>query len=99
MGTASRNGSGRHLGNKVDAFVDTFGGGYVELAFELGVAPDRIDTIIDFTAAANAKILAELPDRCRPPSRSRSRRSILRPMRGLLGSRPAPYTRQNRARA
>jgi NADPH:quinone reductase-like Zn-dependent oxidoreductase len=60
-------------GNKVDAFVDTFGGGYVELALELGVAPDRIDTIIDFaaaakhgvktagnSAAANAKVLAEL---------------------------------------
>jgi NADPH:quinone reductase-like Zn-dependent oxidoreductase len=39
-------------GNKVDAFIDTFGGGYVELALELGVVPDRIDTIIDFAAAA-----------------------------------------------
>src|ERR1700730_1758044 len=60
-------------GNRVDAFIDTFGGGYVELALELGVAPDRIDTIIDFAAAAkhgvktagnaaaaNAKVLAEL---------------------------------------
>jgi NADPH:quinone reductase-like Zn-dependent oxidoreductase len=60
-------------GNSVDAFIDTFGGGYVELALELGVAPDRIDTIIDFaaaakhgvktdgsSAAANAKVLAEL---------------------------------------
>jgi NADPH:quinone reductase-like Zn-dependent oxidoreductase len=60
-------------GNKVDAFIDTFGGGYVELALELGVAPDRIDTIIDFaaaakhgvktdgnSAAANARVLAEL---------------------------------------
>lgn len=60
-------------GNKVDAFIDTFGGGYVDLALELGVAPDRIDTIIDFAAAAkhdvktagnaaaaNAKVLAEL---------------------------------------
>jgi NADPH:quinone reductase-like Zn-dependent oxidoreductase len=63
-------------GNKVDAFIDTFGGGYVELALELGVAPDRIDTIIDFAAAAkhgvktagnteaaNAKVLAELAGR------------------------------------
>jgi NADPH:quinone reductase-like Zn-dependent oxidoreductase len=45
----------------------------VELALELGVAPDRIDTIIDFaaaakhgvktagnSAAANTKVLAEL---------------------------------------
>ena len=60
-------------GGKVDAFIDTFGGGYVDLALELGVAPDRIDTIIDFaaaakhgvktegnSAAANAKVLAEL---------------------------------------
>jgi NADPH:quinone reductase-like Zn-dependent oxidoreductase len=60
-------------GSKIDAFIDTFGGGYVELALELGVAPDRIDTIIDFaaaakhgvktegnSAAANAEVLAEL---------------------------------------
>jgi NADPH:quinone reductase-like Zn-dependent oxidoreductase len=60
-------------GNKIDAFVDAFGGGYVELALKLGVAPDRIDTIIDFaaaakygvksegnSAAANAQVLAEL---------------------------------------
>jgi len=36
----------------VDAFVDTRGDGYVDLAVELGVAPDRIDTIIDWGAAA-----------------------------------------------
>jgi NADPH:quinone reductase-like Zn-dependent oxidoreductase len=36
----------------VDAFVDTYGGGYVQLAVEeLGVAPDRVDTIIDWDAA------------------------------------------------
>jgi NADPH:quinone reductase-like Zn-dependent oxidoreductase len=34
----------------VDAFVDTFGQGYVELARQLGVAVDRIDTVIDFDA-------------------------------------------------
>jgi len=57
----------------VDAFVDNFGDGYVELALELGVAKDRINTIIDFAAAArtgvknegmqgsaNADVLAEL---------------------------------------
>jgi NADPH:quinone reductase-like Zn-dependent oxidoreductase len=38
-------------GGKVDAFVDTFGGGYVELAVALGVAPDRIETIINFADA------------------------------------------------
>lgn len=37
---------------KVDAFIDTYGQGYVELALELGVAADRINTIIDFAAAA-----------------------------------------------
>jgi len=37
---------------RVDAFIDTVGGGYVELALQLGVAPGRIDTIIDFAAAA-----------------------------------------------
>ena len=39
-------------GGRVDAFIDTVGGGYVELALELGVAPDRIDTIADFSAGA-----------------------------------------------
>jgi len=58
----------------VDAFLDLFGGGYVALAVdELGIAPDRIDTIIDFAAvegfgvksegsadATSAAVLAEL---------------------------------------
>jgi NADPH:quinone reductase-like Zn-dependent oxidoreductase len=36
---------------RIDAFLDFFGGGYVELAVtELGVAPERVDTIIDFAA-------------------------------------------------
>ena len=38
--------------NGIDAFVDAHGGGYVELAAQLGVTPDRIDTIIDYEAAA-----------------------------------------------
>jgi NADPH:quinone reductase-like Zn-dependent oxidoreductase len=59
---------------RVGAFLDLFGGGYVELAVkELGIAPDRIDTIIDFAAveqfgiknegtgdASSAAVLAEL---------------------------------------
>lgn len=36
---------------RVDAFIDTFGGGYVDLAVELGVDPSRIDTIADWAAA------------------------------------------------
>jgi NADPH:quinone reductase-like Zn-dependent oxidoreductase len=31
----------------IDAFIDTFGVGYVDLAIGLGVAPQRINTIID----------------------------------------------------
>jgi NADPH:quinone reductase-like Zn-dependent oxidoreductase len=60
-------------GGRVDAFIDAFGQGYVELALELGVQPDRIDTIADREAAArygvktdgnivgaSAEVLAEL---------------------------------------
>ncbi|MEV4126738.1 NADP-dependent oxidoreductase [Nocardia sp. NPDC049707] len=35
----------------VDAFIDTFGAEYVDLAIELGIPPERIDTIINFEAA------------------------------------------------
>jgi NADPH:quinone reductase-like Zn-dependent oxidoreductase len=37
-------------GAPADAFVDTVGDGYVGLALDLGVQPDRIDTIVDFDA-------------------------------------------------
>jgi NADPH:quinone reductase-like Zn-dependent oxidoreductase len=61
-------------GGKVDAFIDTFGGGYVRVAVEeLGVAPERVDTISDWEAArqygvkmegnaagASAEVVAEL---------------------------------------
>jgi NADPH:quinone reductase-like Zn-dependent oxidoreductase len=56
----------------VDAFID-LAGGYVQLALDLGVEPERVDTIVDFgagetygvktegtAAAANAGVLAEL---------------------------------------
>jgi NADPH:quinone reductase-like Zn-dependent oxidoreductase len=36
----------------VDAFIDTHGDGYVELALALGVPAERIDTIADYAAAA-----------------------------------------------
>jgi NADPH:quinone reductase-like Zn-dependent oxidoreductase len=58
---------------RTDAFIDTFGGGYVDLAISLGVVPERIDTIADWAAAerygvktdgnmvgARAEVLAEL---------------------------------------
>jgi NADPH:quinone reductase-like Zn-dependent oxidoreductase len=41
----------RAAGGRVDAVVDTFGTGYVDLAIDLGVPPDRIDTIRDWEAA------------------------------------------------
>jgi NADPH:quinone reductase-like Zn-dependent oxidoreductase len=43
-------------GQPIDAFIDTSGGGYVELAIELGVKPERIDTIIDFPAAQKYRV-------------------------------------------
>jgi NADPH:quinone reductase-like Zn-dependent oxidoreductase len=61
---------------KTDAFIDTVGGDYVQLALGLGVSPDRIDTIANFTAVqeygvraegnaagASPDVLAELADR------------------------------------
>jgi NADPH:quinone reductase-like Zn-dependent oxidoreductase len=44
---------------KVDAFIDTFGAGYVELALELGVEPSRIDTIANFEAVKRYGVKAE----------------------------------------
>ncbi len=34
----------------IDAFIDTFGGDYVQVALDLGVPPARIDTIANFAA-------------------------------------------------
>src|SRR5476651_112368 len=39
-------------GTPVAAFIDLVGGGYVELALDLGIARDRINTIVDFPAIA-----------------------------------------------
>jgi NADPH:quinone reductase-like Zn-dependent oxidoreductase len=61
-------------GHRIDAFLDLFGSGYVELAVsDLGVPPHRVDTIKDYAAvgkfgvkadgnldADNAGVLAEL---------------------------------------
>ncbi|HWK16611.1 MAG TPA: NADP-dependent oxidoreductase [Solirubrobacteraceae bacterium] len=46
-------------GGKADAFIDTFGGGYVDLAIELGVAPQRINTIIDYDAVQRLGVSAQ----------------------------------------
>ena len=61
--------------DKIDAFIDTYGHGYVDLALSLGINAQRIDTIIDFEAAkkyhtktdgnaagARAEVMAELAD-------------------------------------
>jgi NADPH:quinone reductase-like Zn-dependent oxidoreductase len=39
-------------GGTVDALIDTVGDGYVDLGVELGVRPERIDTIRDWAGAA-----------------------------------------------
>lgn len=44
---------------RLDAFIDTHGGGYVKLATELGIPRDRINTIIDFPAAKEYGVKAE----------------------------------------
>src|SRR5439155_11493891 len=63
----------RQAAAKADAFIDTFGADYVELALDLGVEPSRVDTIVRFdavqqygvkfegnAAGASAAVLAEL---------------------------------------
>jgi NADPH:quinone reductase-like Zn-dependent oxidoreductase len=62
-------------GTPVTAMIDLVGEGYVELAIDLGIARNRIDTVVDFSAvekygvkaeggasAASATTLAELAD-------------------------------------
>jgi NADPH:quinone reductase-like Zn-dependent oxidoreductase len=49
----------RQAAGQVDAFIDTFGADYVELALELGVEPSRIDTIANFEAPAKFGVKAE----------------------------------------
>src|SRR6201996_2646139 len=47
-------------GHLVDAFLDTFGGDYVELALnDLKVSPERIDTVVRFDAAEKYGVKTE----------------------------------------
>ncbi len=46
-------------GGRVDAFIDTFGSGYADLAIELGIPAARINTIADFTAVERLGVHAE----------------------------------------
>lgn len=61
--------------NGIDAFIDLFGPDYVQLAVDLGVPPERIETIISFqkaaevgaktegsTDASTREVLAEMAD-------------------------------------
>jgi NADPH:quinone reductase len=61
--------------NGIDAFIDLFGPDYVQLAVDLGVPPERIDTIISFqkagevgakkegsAEASTPEVLAEIAD-------------------------------------
>ena len=43
----------------LDAFIDTFGADYVELALKLGVQPERIDTIINYEAVTKYGVKGE----------------------------------------
>ncbi|BCK57528.1 NADP-dependent oxidoreductase [Nocardia wallacei] len=43
----------------LDAFLDFHGSGYVDLALELGVPPERVDTVIDFAAVEKYGVKAE----------------------------------------
>jgi NADPH:quinone reductase-like Zn-dependent oxidoreductase len=65
----------RQAASKADAFIDTFGADYVQLALELGVEPSRVNTVVNFSAVeqygvkaegnaagASASVLAELAE-------------------------------------
>jgi NADPH:quinone reductase-like Zn-dependent oxidoreductase len=46
-------------GGAPDAFIDTFGGDYVDLALRLGVRPQRVNTIVNFAAPETHGVSAE----------------------------------------
>jgi NADPH:quinone reductase-like Zn-dependent oxidoreductase len=69
----------RHAAGKIDAFIDTFGTDYAQLALELGVEPSRIDTIADFDAVAKYGVKAE-------GSAAGARASTLAELAGLIAA-------------
>jgi NADPH:quinone reductase-like Zn-dependent oxidoreductase len=69
----------RQAADKVDAFIDTFGAEYVELALQLGVERSRIDTIANFQAVAQYGVKAE-------GSAAGSSASILAELAGLIAA-------------
>jgi NADPH:quinone reductase-like Zn-dependent oxidoreductase len=48
----------RATAEQVDAFIDAVGGGYIDLALNLGVPPDRIDTVVDYRKAKEKGVKA-----------------------------------------
>jgi NADPH:quinone reductase-like Zn-dependent oxidoreductase len=69
----------RQAAGKVDAFIDTFGAEYVQLALKLGVEPSRIDTVVNFEAAAQYGVKAE-------GSAERASASVLAELAGLIAA-------------
>ncbi len=69
----------RQAASKVDAFIDTFGTGYLQLALELGVEPSRIDTIVNFEAVARYGVNAE-------GNAAASTASVLAELAGLIAA-------------
>jgi len=69
----------RRAASKVDAFIDTFGAGYVQLALELGVEPSRIDTIVNFEAVARYGVNAD-------GNAAASTASVLAELAGLIAA-------------
>ena len=69
----------RQAASKVDAFIDTFGAGYVQLALELGVEPSRIDTIVNFEAVARYGVNAQ-------GNAAASAASVLAELAGLIAA-------------
>src|ERR1700730_11629994 len=65
----------------VDAFIDTYGDGYVELALALGVTAERIDTIADFAAAAKHGVKTDGGTAAGPGAR------VLAELAGLIADR------------
>jgi NADPH:quinone reductase-like Zn-dependent oxidoreductase len=77
----------RQAAEKVDAFIDTIGADYVQLALELGVEPSRIDTIANFEAVQRFGVKAE-------GSAAGSSASVLAELAGLIadGQLEVPIT-------
>jgi NADPH:quinone reductase-like Zn-dependent oxidoreductase len=75
-------------GGRVDAFIDAFGGGYADLALELGVPVERVNTLADFAAIGRLGVHGQ-------GTSSVARLEVLRELVGLVadGSLDIPIAR------